>query len=234
MGLTASHQLQASASFASIPSAGADTTVRGYPDIEVGEDQYDAANSAPESPALPLPLQVASLGSLDATMSYSVSAAPDTAYDWAYDLWFEPSSAPPASPYAGAVEVMVWTDHAGANTPPGHVGTVDVPATIDGVPECAAWSLYMATSGSGGHPTAWFVLDDPVSAGTVTLDLAQFASALDAAIPASGLAAWQGIDLGSYWLHTIDLGSEFGPQPGGDGGASLSWLLSDYTLSTTP
>ena len=219
----------------------ANTWVRGYPGVLYGLNQCHAGTSPPESPALPLPLSVASVPSdLIGTTAYS-SRAPNVTYDVAYDIWLSSSDTKTPCKGNGTVEVMVWTDYdARALLPDGmRAGTATVPFAVNGAVKSGsqAWSLYAtniyqagATAPWGG--TVWVVLNpaDVVRQGTVTVDLSSALAAVGSLLQKNyGWSAFKD----DHWLDTISFGMEFGPEnadPYGSGSSYFLWKLTSECL----
>jgi hypothetical protein len=170
-------------------------------------------------------------------MRYSISAGSQTSYDWAYDVWLE-HSATPAVPGAQDLELMVWTDYASDPEllPPGYKTTKALVSTINGVTNARDFKVYMTINQATGKTIVWLVLATPVSNASVQFDLINYVDAASTLLNTYE-PAWNGVSLKSYYLDSIDLGSEVGPLPGPLGTTStaplqLSSLLSQYSLAT--
>jgi Glycosyl hydrolase family 12 len=218
------------------------TWVRGYPSVLYGINQCHARTSPPESPVLPLPMQVGSIAPrLIGVTTYSASAAQVT-YDVAYDLWLHDSATKQPCQSNGTLEIMVWTDYAEqALLPAGmQVGTASVPFAVDHFTSAGAgaWSVYASNIEPDGRTapwggTLWFVLHqaDIVSHGQVGVDLSAVLSAADRLLRST--YAWPSLGR-HYWLDTASFGVEFGPASGGPAGSGpsrFSVQISRYCLA---
>jgi hypothetical protein len=236
MSLDASGALTSSTNLVYAPANSTDTWARGDPGPTYGVVLGYPGASPPESPSLRLPLLLDSIPpDLVATAGYDITPGTSTSFVFGYNLWLEPSrSAETVGP--GTVEVLVSTDNSGAESlPAGTPVAATVPYAVDGRVSDGtdAWDVYVSGIGAGGQTAAGggtvsFVLTSPLASGRVSID---FSGVLAAAsrILESGYQ-WSGVGR-SYWLDTIQLGSEVGP--GGpslasSGPASLSWTLADY------
>jgi hypothetical protein len=223
----------------------ANTWVRGYPSVVYGTGQCSNGTSPPPSPALPLPMKVASLpADLIGTTTYS-SQAVQVTYDIAYDMWLNPSSTKTPCHTDGTLEVMVWTGYDQRALLPGSMEaeTATVPFAIDGTghPGTNAWSVFTSNIFSDGQTapwggTIWFVLDqaDARGTGTVSVDLSAVFSAVGTLL--TERYAWPDF-AGNYWLETVPFGIEFGPASGssaGTGPSDFSLRISSYCLAVRP
>jgi hypothetical protein len=202
------------------------TWVRGYPEVSYGVSPFGPSTSPQPSPSLPLPVQLGALPELISTAAYSVSSSAQSGlFDFAYDVWIEHSQVP-ATPGNGDVELMVWTDYNNGAPPPGYVGTVSLPFSLNGSLMRATWGVYIHT---GQWTTVSFILDSPVSSATVGVDLTDFVHTMEQELRSVDKSAWANAQFQDYSLDSIDLGSEFGPR--GNSTSNLTWSISNYFLT---
>jgi hypothetical protein len=127
------------------------------------------------------------------------------AWDDAYDIWFNQSSAP-RNNSSGGLEMMIWLNHAGPVQPGGRVAASNV--NIGG----HTYNVWYRGSGQGG--TVSYVLSTP-STSVTNLDLA--------ALAADSVS--RGYLVSSWWL--IDVEAGFEPWQGGQGLAVTSFNVCD-------
>jgi hypothetical protein len=219
----------------------ANTWVRGFPSVLYGIDQCHAATSPAQSPQLLLPMKVAQIpADLIGRATYDEQADQVT-HDVAYDIWLSPTATKTPCQSDGTVEVMVWTDYNAAALLPDSlkVATTSLPLSVDGKVQSGeqSWSVYVNNVFGGGHTqpwggTVWLVPngEQTTKTGTVSVDLS-------AALTAAGSVlqrryGWAPF-ASSYWLDTVALGIEYGPQGGNPyatGPADFSLNLSSYCL----
>ena len=222
-------------------AAGADTWVRGYPDVLYGINQCHAGTSPPVSRRLRLPVRVDAIPpGLTGVTAYSARTSQVT-YDLAYDLWLHPTGTRRPCRSEGTLEIMVWTGYDARALLPASMqaGTADIPSAVNGAarPAAQAWSVYASNIDSGGRTapwggTLWFVPDqaDATSNGVVSVNLSAVLSAAGLLLHDS--YGWPALGR-HYWLDTVPFGIEYGPasgNPDGSGPARFSVRITAYCL----
>lgn len=139
------------------------------------------------------------------TTTDKTSTVSGGAWDDAYDIWFNQSSAP-SNNGSGGMEMMVWLNHEGSVEPAGSPVASNV--NLGG----RSYTVWYAGSGPGG--TVSYVLSQP-STSVTNLDLA----------PLAADAVSRGYMSSSWWL--IDVEAGFEPWQGGQGLAITSFNVCD-------
>ncbi len=185
----------------------------------------------------------------DVTSIVDYTFSPDSnPVDFAYDIWATQSLTETAAANTD-LEFMIWTGYTQAAysvladlslIPDGivvNVGTFNFPTIENGVVQNAAWTMFILNGDpqlTNTHTAVYLVLNDPVSSGTVGIDLKslliQMESSLVSTFSLLGYGPWPSLSaLENYYLSAIDLGSEFGVSTVlGSGSVSYSWSLQNY------
>ncbi len=258
MGLNESGQLTTDVSFTQATLKNGNGVI-GYPNVSYGLGVQN------QSPSLQLPCS----GSTPATIgnfpevvsmsSYSVeqsqSAIARTPYDFAYDIWATPAdcdeSASNLAFTQSSIELMIWLDNQTLKAEYGNgafIKSANIPTVVDGIVEERAWSVYVNNGDLNNdcvnqpdtcHTSVYIVLHDPVSSGTVGVDLEQMFDEVSQVLSSNYADSWSSSTVDGYYVDQIDLGSEFCPiagplesligvHCGSQASASYSWTLSSY------
>lgn len=210
--------------------------VAGYPNVRYGfnpfcGDPISGSCSSALSGRLALPMQVALLPDIWASVSYTTEAGlgPATPFDLAFDLWLTHDRyARTVGP--GDVELMIWLySSSPAIQPPDLPGRPPLLVQFPSSPVGPAGnSVYRGTQwvGRGGWDIAFLTpANSPSHATDAWVDL----SAALASLPWVLGAGTAGTGMDSLYLEGISLGSEF-LLPMSGGPASYGWQLSSYSL----
>ena len=212
--------------------------VAGYPSLSYGQTFYGGQNTSNPN-VLSLPILVSSLVTQPMWLSdtYSISNSKNIPFDFSYDIFLTPQPATSTSlgpsSLGGGLELMIWTDWHGIG-PSSYTGqpvaSYYLETSINGQMVNEEWNVYEGPGGSG-TPCVTFELANPMSSGSVSVNLSQVLADLGntAIANADGISA---SELNSLYLDNIQLGSEFGDP--GKGTYSYSWTLQDFSINGDP
>ena len=221
--------------------------VVGYPEIQYGVKPWCSAVPCTEPPAasgLPLPLPVARLPPVQASVAFSssmASGAAPTPFDIAFDLWLtQHPNQTSAGP--GDVETMLWLYYSDpALLPGGAIGERTTPPSSGDPAGGLRWEVYVQhpdpSDGSGHWTVVYLVLSNPSPTALLQLDLVGLLATVEQVLSEGFPAQWSlhsqagTEDPAALYLDDIELGSEFRPAAGASGGsARYTWDLSEYSL----
>jgi hypothetical protein len=225
--------------------------VVGYPELQYGTKPWcpSAPCAAPPvSSALALPLPLARLPPLKATVAYTSSApaqGPRTPYDVAFDLWL--TQGPNQSSVGrGDIEAMFWLFYNDPSILPG--APAGLPAVVnsgDGAGGSGAWDAYVQHANRSDGPDHWTIVylvqEAPRPSGSLEVDLGELLAGAERVLLDGFPGAWGpkgaiGVeDPRALYLNDVELGSEFLPAPSPTGGsARYEWGLTEYALHVGP
>ena len=173
--------------------------------------------------------------------TYSISNPKNVPIDFTYDIFLtaQPATSSGTSSPAtlgGGLELMIYTYwHGSSATPSSYTGepvaSFVLPTYINGtLQENETWNVFVGPGGTG-TPCVTFELANPISSGSVSVNLSQVLADLGstAVSNADGVSA---ATIDSMYLDNIQLGSEFSDP--GKGTYSYSWTLQDFSINGDP
>ena len=198
----------------------------GYPSIYMGCHWGDCTTN---QNGLPRQVSTFSSGSSGNPMTSVSTAQPggSSAYDVAYDIWFNQTSTTSGQP--NGEELMVWLNHNGSVQPFGSTAASNV--SIDG----HTYNIWEGTESGGG--TSWNVVSyDMTSATTSVSNLNIGDLALDSVSRGYMQTSWYLIDVEfgfELWVGGAGLAANsFSVTPGGGGGGGTTTTTRATTTTT--
>ncbi len=187
-------------------------TVLGYPEILYGVNIWGGGIPSP-SEILPLPIVLSNLSKgVYLEVNYSIKDLSNTPIDFAYDIWMTRNVTTSGATH-GDIELMIWLYHTAGTVPAGsYVTTIRIPAIINGKTVYANWEVYVDNGSSNTWSIITFSVD--ISGGDVMVNLSNFINGTVYIL--SHYFNWNSEYIYNLHLQTIDLGSEFRPNPNGE------------------
>ena len=238
--------LTTSVDFNSVNYGSYGPSVVGYPNVAYGYSPFGDGSSQLNSPSLNFPIQLANFPELVSVADYKISAtsaSPD--FDFAYDIWISQSypttsgkcaNSGSSFPCKGDLELMIWTDYTPGIAPQTSwaesAGSVPLPTLLNGdnTPQTQTWNVWVSNGdqSSNKQTTIDFILSNPVSSGSVGVDITQIVNQMITTLTTNSQFSkyWSASSLSNYWLDQISLGSEF--KVGPTNTAVYNWDLNDY------
>jgi len=199
-------------------------TVLGYPEILYGVNVWGGGIPAP-SPLLPLPISLYNITNVQLLVNYSIRDT-NTPIDFAYDIWIVKNVTTSGATH-GDIEMMIWLYHTNDIVPAGnYITSINLPIFINGSEVNANWNIYVYNGSGDSWTIITFELNNPISAGSVSLNLGNFITELTHVL--STFLNWNENYMLNLKMETIDLGSEFRQNP--FGGAIYSYTIYAYKI----
>lgn len=214
-------------SLMNMPSPG----VAGYPEILYGYSPNSTSYSSTNASLL-FPMNVSNLVSLEssggfwAVVNYTVAPAPPTnPVDFTYDIWITSGNAP-IQRSSTTVELMIWLYDNFTNSDTLQTN-LSLSCLVGGLQQNLSFDVYASTNPPITGARVDFVLETPVSAGTIGVDISKIVSMLGPYLQAwYNNPTWNQTTLSNFYVLDIELGSEFK----GDSllEANYDWAISQY------
>jgi hypothetical protein len=214
--------------------------VAGYPEIQYGFSPNSGNPSSPTTNMI-FPMKLGDLASMEtlggfwSVVSYAVTPVPPSnPIDFTYDIWITPSNAPTAIS-SMTVELMIWL-YANSLTPIGNtprISGLPLPCLVNGQQEYLLFNVYASTTPGTNGVTVSLVLESPVNAGLIGVDLSRIVSLLGSELQGwYNSPVWTQSSLSDYYVLDVELGSEFK----GDSkfAADYEWAVSRYYFVVPP
>ena len=208
--------------------------VAGYPEIQYGFSPNSSNYSDPGGTTL-FPMKLGNLthfedsGGFWSVVNYLITPAPPpNPVDFTYDIWITSNNAPTGIS-STTVELMIWL-YENNLTPIGGTPRIMgllLPCLVKGQQESLPFDVYASTNPTTNGVTVSFVLETPLSDGSIGIDLSKITSLLGSELQSwYNNSAWTQNSLNDYYVLDVELGSEFK----GDllFAANYGWSVSNY------
>ncbi|MEM4036981.1 MAG: hypothetical protein QW700_04160 [Desulfurococcaceae archaeon] len=185
-----------------VPSGGLNPwSVIAYPEIIYGIKPWSPELRHVQEKSFKLPLNLKGLPQIYALVDYAVMNA-STAVNLAFDLWILKTHEP-RSPVKGDIELMIWLYKGGGRSGPHpagkHVKTVKMPLISEGALSEAVFEVWVEREVAGGWTYVAYVLKDALERRELVLNVSSFVV---------DVVKMLGLDLGDYYLSSLELGFE--------------------------